>query len=101
VPGTVVKEGQAGQLLIQETLQTEIPRAAATIAAEGWGGDWAVAWKDGDRPCTTLVVVGDDAGETRELRDGFRRWAEGSDGARVTGGDGGAPVTVASCAAAP
>ena len=99
VPGTVIKQGVAGELLIQETLESGIPRDDAATAAEGWGGDWAVAWKDGPRPCTSLTVVGDDAKETGELRDAFRRWADSHDGARITGGTGGAPVNVASCAA--
>jgi hypothetical protein len=98
VPGTVVKQGVAGQLLITELLDDELAHDDALQAAEGWGGDWAVAWRDGDRPCTTLTVVGDDATQTGELLTAFRDWAEQRDGARITGGQGGAPVTVASCA---
>ena len=33
----------------------------AARAAEGWGGDWAVAWRDGDRSCVTMAIVGDTA----------------------------------------
>jgi hypothetical protein len=99
VPGTVVKQGVAGQLLITELLDDELPHDDARRAAEGWGGDWAVAWRDGDRPCTTLTVVGDDPTQTGELLAAFRSWAEHRDGARITGGEGGTPVTVASCAA--
>jgi hypothetical protein len=63
-----------------------------------------VAWRDGQRPCATLAAVGDDAGETAELRNAFADWAGEPGPSAATApevtiapsGDG--PVTVQSCA---
>jgi hypothetical protein len=110
VDGEIVDEGVTGQLLIELVLADELDDRAARRAATGWGGDWGVAWRDGERSCATLAVVGDDAGETAELREAFEAWAAarsargldvtveaqpgplGGSGARAT------PVTVRSCA---
>jgi hypothetical protein len=105
VAGQVVDEGVAGQYLIQVVLADELEEDRARDAAEGWGGDSVVAWRDGERSCATLAVVGDDPGETGELRDAFEDWAAAR-GAAAAGtapdvtvapnGDG--PVTVQACA---
>jgi hypothetical protein len=105
VPGQVVDTGMAGQLLIQVVLADGLGADRARRAAAGWGGDAVVSWRNGDRPCATLVAVGDDAGETAELRRAFGDWAGGSGRTGATsrpevtiapGTDG--PVTVQSCA---
>ena len=97
VPGEVVDDGVAGQFLIQIVLAGELGDDQARAAAQGWGGDRVVAWRDGERSCVTLSAVGDDADETAELRAGFEEWAAGT-GSDVTiepGEDG--PLTVQSC----
>jgi hypothetical protein len=97
--GEVLDEGMAGQLLIEIVLGGPIGLGAlgeGSEAAEGWGGDWAVAWRDGERSCATLTIVGDTEGDTDELRGAFDEWAAEQDGATVTGGSG-EPVTVESC----
>jgi hypothetical protein len=98
VAGEVVDEGVAGQLLVTLLLADAVGTDGAHTAATGWGGDWAVAWNDGDRPCATLSIVGDDADETAELGAGFEAWAQEHDGATVTQAEPGGPLTVASCA---
>jgi hypothetical protein len=102
VAGQVVDEGVAGELLLALLLADEIGADDAATATTGWGGDWAVAWIDAQgRPCTTITVVGDDAQETAELRDGFDEWVEGRGGGATITQDGPrSPLTVASCAAA-
>jgi hypothetical protein len=101
VAGDVVDEGVAGELLLALLLEDEIGADAAATATTGWGGDWAVAWIDAQgRPCTTITVVGDDAQETAELRDGLDRWAaRHGQGTTVTQDGARSPMTVASCAA--
>ena len=94
--GTVVDEGVVGQLLIELVLAPEIGRQDAHDAADGWGGDWGVTWRDGDRSCMAVTMVGDDVGETEELRQAFDRWAEGHDGVTIAPSAGG-PFTVQSC----
>jgi hypothetical protein len=104
VAGQVVDDGVAGQLLIQVVLADGLDADRARAAAAGWGGDSVVAWRDGQRPCATLAAVGDDPGETAELRGAFEDWAAGGgptgsgtgpDVTVVPDGDG--PVTVQAC----
>jgi hypothetical protein len=101
VAGQGVDQGVAGELLLALLLADEIGSDDAATATTGWGGDWAVAWLDDQgRPCTTITVVGDDAHETAELRDGFDRWVQRhGDGATITQDGPGSPMTVQSCAA--
>jgi hypothetical protein len=94
--GTLVDEGVVGQLLIEQVLAPDLGRGAAHDAADGWGGDWGVTWRDGDRSCVAVTMVGDDVGETEELRQALDRWAEGRDGATIAA-SGGGPFTVQSC----
>jgi hypothetical protein len=105
VSGSVVDEGVAGQFLIQLVLAEGLDAGRAREAATGWGGDAVVAWRDGQRPCATLAAVGDDPGETSELRGAFEEWAAergpagtgtGPDVTIAPNGDG--PVTVQACA---
>jgi hypothetical protein len=98
VAGEVVDEGVVGQLMILLVLSDELGVDQAHEAATGWGGDWGVAWRDGDRSCVTVVVVGDDVAETEELRQAFDRWAAAREGASVEPTGGGGPFTLASCA---
>ena len=105
VTGQVVDQGVAGQFLIQVVLADGLDADHARAAATGWGGDSVVAWRDGQRPCATLAAVGDDPGETAELRGAFEDWAaEGGPAGSGTGPDvtvapnGDGPVTVQACA---
>jgi hypothetical protein len=104
VAGQVVDKGVAGQYLIQVVLADGLDADRARVAAAGWGGDSVVAWRDGQRPCATLAAVGDDPGETAELRAAFDDWAAGGGptgsgtGPDVTvAPDGDGPVTVQAC----
>ena len=98
VPGEVVDDGVVGQLMVTLVLTEGLGAEDARTAADGWGGDSGVAWRDGDRACVTMALVGDDAGETAELADAFERWAEEQPDASVTPGAGDGPFTVESCA---
>ena len=99
VPGEPVEEGMIGQLLVRLVLADELSRDEARVAAEGWGGDVAVAWRDGDRACVTATLVGDDVRETEEMRQAFERWAAAKPDARVEPTGGGGPFTLVSCSA--
>jgi hypothetical protein len=95
--GDVVDQGVAGELLVQLVLTGAVSQGEAARAAEGWGGDWAVAWRDGDRSCVAMTIVGDTASDTDELREAFGQWADTQGDATVTGASG-EPVTVEACA---
>jgi hypothetical protein len=94
--GTLVDEGVVGELLIQLLLAPAIGGDDARQAAEGWGGDWSVTWRDGDRSCAAVTIVGDDVIDTEELRQAFDHWAQGRDGVTIPP-SGGGPFTVQSC----
>lgn len=96
--GELLTEGVAGQLLIELVLAEGAERGDAAEAAEGWGGDWAVVWRDGDKSCATLTAVGDDPGETAEMMDAFDAWSQARGDATVTGNPDGT-FTVQACAA--
>jgi hypothetical protein len=96
VAGEVVEEGVLGQLLVLLVLADGGDEDVAGTAGMGWGGDWGVAWRDGERSCVTATLVGDDMSETTELQVAFETWAE-RNGATVTSAAVGAPFTVESC----
>jgi hypothetical protein len=97
VPGEVVEEGMLGELLVLLVLADGVDQDVAGTAAMGWGGDWGVAWRDGERSCVTATLVGDDMTETTEMQVAFETWAE-RNGATITSSAVGAPFTVQSCA---
>ncbi len=97
VPGEVVDEGVLGELLVLLVLADGVDQDVAATAATGWGGDWGVAWRDGERSCVTATLVGDDISETTEMQVAFETWAE-DNGATVTSSGPGQPFTVQSCA---
>jgi hypothetical protein len=98
--GEVVSEGQVGQLMIFLVLAEALGSDDALAAAQGWGGDWGVAWRNGDRSCVTATFVGDDGAETEAMREGFDRWVEDAPATVDAGvdGRGDGPFTVRSCA---
>ena len=105
VVGQVVDQGVAGQFLIQVVLADALDADRGREAAAGWGGDSVVAWRNGERPCATLAVVGDNPGETAELRGAFEDWAAERGGGGIGQGpdvtitpDGDGPVIVEACA---
>jgi hypothetical protein len=99
--GEVVNDGQVGELMVFLVLAEALGNDDAREAADGWGGDWGVAWQDGERSCVTATFVGDDVAETDAMRQAFDRWvAESGDTVEAAvEGDGGRPFTVRSCAA--
>jgi hypothetical protein len=98
--GEVVDEGVVGALFWFGLFTTgDAPVAAqdAFRAVQGWGGDWAVTWEDGDAACARADVVGDTADDTAELEDALEAWAEQSAAAEVSRVDG--RIRVESCLA--
>jgi hypothetical protein len=97
--GALVEEGVLGQLMIELTLAQVVDPQQAETAATGWGGDWAVAWQEGERSCMRAVVVGDTAADSDELHDAWSAWSDEVPlTATVQQGDPGGPTTVTACA---
>lgn len=77
--GEVVDEGVVGALFwfgLFTTGETSVAPQDAFRAVQGWGGDWAVTWTDGDAACARIDSVGDTAQDTDELEAAMRAWAE-------------------------
>jgi hypothetical protein len=95
--GEVAWEGVLGELFVELVLSQEVGDQAAA-AAEGWGGDWATTWRDGERSCMRAVFVGDTPDDSDELFAAWSAWAEEVDGAAsAEQPEAGGEVTVSSC----
>jgi hypothetical protein len=93
--GAVVESGVVGEAAIDALLSDSIDGSTATRAAEGWGGDWFVAWKDGSRSCVRATFVMETPNDQRELSNAFKTWASAH---KATVSDGANDTTVTSCA---
>ena len=85
--GEIVDDGVVGALFLLGLLSASdspVNQSDAFRAVQGWGGDWAVTWTDGDLACVRADFVGDTPGDTDELESALARWAEGREGAQVT-----------------
>lgn len=85
--GEVVDDGVVGALFwfgLFTTGDTTVPPQDAFRAIQGWGGDWAVTWQDGDTACARIDVVGDTPEDTDEFEDAVRAWAEESAAAEIS-----------------
>lgn len=69
-----------------------IPGARA--AAQGWGGDSYVAWRDGGKTCVRDAIVFDTPQDLTQFRTAADQWSGGRSGVTVTGSD---PIVVTAC----
>lgn len=98
--GEIVDQGVVGALFwfgLFTTGDSTVAPQDAFGAIEGWGGDWAVTWEDGDAACVRIDVVGDTEQDTAELEESMSAWADGSGVADVQTVDG--RVRLESCVA--
>jgi hypothetical protein len=93
--GEVFDQGVLGLWGVVLLLEDELGTQDAFTAAQGWGGDWYVAWREGERTCVRTTLVMDDAKELRELESALDEWTAAQDDADVQRGDG--QVTFRSC----
>ena len=73
--GEVFDDGEIGELFLALMLRAEIDDDDARAAADGWGGDHYVAWKDGARTCVRMDFVMDTPADTGQLTTALARWA--------------------------
>jgi hypothetical protein len=95
--GEVIDEGVLGQLGLLLMLQDAVPAAEVFRAADGWGGDWYVAWDDGDVTCVRAEIAMDSPDDARELRVALDAWAASHPEARIEGAAGGR-IDLTACA---
>lgn len=74
--GKAFDDGEIGQLFLALMLRNEIDADDAREAADGWGGDHYVAWKDGDRTCVRMDFVMDTPADTAQLTAALADWAD-------------------------
>lgn len=77
--GEVVQDGVVGALFLFGLLTTgesTVNQSDAVRAVQGWGGDWAVTWRDGDEACARVDLVGDTQSDTDEIGTALTAWAE-------------------------
>ncbi len=77
-------DGEIGQLFLMLMLRAQLSRDKADDAAEGWGGDRYVAWKDDGRTCVRMNFVMDSARDTEELASALSEWARRRPAGSVT-----------------
>ncbi|HEX2052674.1 MAG TPA: DUF6782 family putative metallopeptidase [Actinomycetota bacterium] len=73
--GDVYEEGVWGERGLLTLLLRNLPEEQAWAAADGWAGDYYVAWKEGGRSCVRLSVVTDSRADKEELVLALRSWA--------------------------
>lgn len=84
--GVAFDDGEIGQLLLVLMLRAEIDDDDARAAADGWGGDHYVAWKDAGRTCMRMDFVMDTPADTAQLTTALAEWAAERKGAAVATG---------------
>ena len=97
----IVDEGVIGALFLFGLFTTgdsTVNEVDAVRAVQGWGGDWAVTWREGEAACLRADFVGDTEEDTDELGLALDAWADGRGVGTVTTTDDGR-VRLESCTA--
>jgi hypothetical protein len=82
--GTIFDQGALGYWGVLIMLEGEVGARAAQEAAEGWGGDWYVAWRTGSKTCVRAAFAMDTPGDLRQLGSALDDWAASQADADVT-----------------
>lgn len=93
--GEVIDQGALGLWGVVVLLEDELGQDGAITAAQGWGGDWYVAWKDGAKTCVRNTFVMDTPTDLKELASALDEWAAAQTDAEVERADG--IVTYSAC----
>lgn len=93
--GPAFDEEVVGELSLLLLLREDLDPATAAAAAQGWGGDRYVAWRDGERTCVRAAFVTDGPSDAEELAAALRAWAAARPGRSVDSAD---PITFTACA---
>jgi hypothetical protein len=72
--GEFLAEGPLGQVHIMAILRSVHDEETAWQAADGWAGDWFVAWAKGTSSCIRVTMVMETFDEAKELKAAFDVW---------------------------
>jgi len=81
--GVVVDDGMFSQIALMVVLSEAMDRETAFDAADGWGGDQYVAWRNGEQSCLRFDMVMDSPRDQRELNTALGIWAKHHGSAKV------------------
>lgn len=84
--GEVIEEGVWGERGLLTMLLQTIDPDQARQAAEGWNGDYYVAWKRGGTDCIRMSIATDTAKDKTELFEALTAWSYTQPTASVTNG---------------
>lgn len=78
--GDVIDQGVFGAFMLEVLLGSSQPPGqplgpARAAAVDGWGGDWYVAWEQGDEVCVRVAFLADRPGGFQKLEAMLDKWA--------------------------
>ena len=78
--GDIIEEGVWGEAAWVALLSDVVSLTDARVIADGWGGDWYVAWNAGDQTCVRVDVRADSQGELDQYETALTQWANAASG---------------------
>ncbi len=73
--GEIFEQGVWGEAAWIALFADSVDLSTSVDLADGWGGDWYVAWRDGAQTCVRIDVSADDADEFVEYERAIAQWA--------------------------
>lgn len=95
------ESGPLGATTLFVMLAERIDPVTALGAADGWGGDMSVAYRDGDRVCVRVDLVGDTDTDTGEIAAALQGWVDAGSAGTASVEQGDDVVAFESCAGPP
>lgn len=74
--GLVIEDGVWGEAAWVALLSDIVSLSEARNIADGWGGDWYVAWRDGSQTCVRIDLAADTANELVQYESALNRWVD-------------------------
>ncbi|HVE76831.1 MAG TPA: DUF6782 family putative metallopeptidase [Actinomycetota bacterium] len=93
--GEVFDEGVFGEFALILLLAEGGDPQEAVESADGWGGDYYVAWREAERTCVRVDFVMDRPADRKELIDAIRKWGPRHPDAKI---ETSSAVRVTACA---
>ncbi len=78
--GAVFEDGVFGEAAWIALLSDTVATSTAIDLANGWGGDWFVAWRDGSTTCVRIDLEADSPAELAEYESALQTWTNAGNG---------------------